>query len=416
MTKIVITGAGVNSPLGCSIKEFMHNLEAKEIGIAPIENFDTSHFPVNHGAEVKEKGVVVKTPSHIDRKAFFIKRAVKELLADSPGFYDYPPQKRMIHMGTGIDYFDLMGYVDGGDWKSKQWQDYSQHSNQVVEDLAAQYEIKGGTSVNVSACVASTQAVGLSYRILKQTGQQAIITGAFDSMLSHLHYMGFYKLGAFSNETGDVKRACKPFDKNRQGLVLGEGAVAFLLQRHDEVKQNTEANKGANMEPNMESNKILAEICGYGSTMDSYKVTDPHPEGKHLGRAAIKAIEEAGITPDDIDCAHLHGTGTVKNGIAEAKALQQVFPRRYKELPVFSLKAQIGHLIGACGAMELLAVIYSLQNQVVPPTLNFNTPDPEVPLYVIKDQPLPLNINYILKLNSGFGGQNTALVVKKYEQ
>ncbi|MCP5103819.1 MAG: beta-ketoacyl-[acyl-carrier-protein] synthase family protein [bacterium] len=399
MTKVLITGAGVNSPLGCSTAEFMKNLRDKTYGIDHIANFDTDFFPADFGAEVRENEEIIKTGLETDRKALFINHAVEELVADSPDFENYPPGKRMIHMGTGIDYFNLVGYVNSEDSRHGQWENFYQRSNKVVDDLAARHNIRGGSSANVAACVASTQAMGLSFRVLKRSPGMTVITGGFDSMLCHLHYMGFYKLGALAGGDGDARHACKPFDKNRGGLVLGEGGVAFLLQREEDIEEN----------------EILAEICGYSSTMDAYKVTDPHPEGKQLARAAFKAIEEAGITPDHIDCVHLHGTGTFKNALAETRAMESVFPRRFKEIPVFSLKAQIGHLIGACGAMEMLGVIYSLRHQVVPPTLNFREPDPEVPLNVVKDEPLPLIIKNILKLNSGFGGQNTALVVKKYD-
>jgi 3-oxoacyl-[acyl-carrier-protein] synthase II len=211
--------------------------------------------------------------------------------------------------------------------------------------------------------------------------------------------MGFYKLGALSQWEGDPSKSCRPFDKNRSGLVLGEGGVAYLLERAEDADRNS----------------IMAEITGYSSTMDSFKVTDPDPEGRSLARAALDAIDEARVTPDDIDSVHLHGTGTIKNDLAETKAMELIFKERYTEVPSFSFKGQIGHLIGACGAVEILGAIYSLKNQVVPPTINFEQRDPEAPLNIIKEKPLEMTIKNILKLNAGFGGQNTALVIKKYE-
>ncbi|MCP4218232.1 MAG: beta-ketoacyl-[acyl-carrier-protein] synthase family protein [bacterium] len=396
--QVVITAAGVQSPLGCSVPKFMQGLDGCASGLGRVVNFDTTSYPSDFGAEVRHKGEAVKTAPGTDRKALFIQKAVEELIANSPDFANYAPPKRLMHLGAGIDYFNLEGYVNSDNSRQGKWADHYYSSLDTVRDIARHYDIRGGTGTNVAACVASPQAMGLSFRILKNAPGQAVISGGFDSMLNHLSYMGFYKLGALADGDMDPKEACKPFDKNRGGLVLGEGAAVFLLQRADEVKANT----------------ILAEICGYSSYMDSYKVTDPHPEGRFLAQAALQAIEEAGITPDAIDCVHLHGTGTFKNALAEAQAMAAVFAGRFKEIPVFSLKAQVGHLIGACGAMEMLAVIYSLQKQVVPPTLNYASTDPEVPLRVITDKGLSIKINYILKLNSGFGGQNTALVVKRY--
>ena len=149
--------------------------------------------------------------------------------------------------------------------------------------------------------------------------------------------------------------------------------------------------------------------------MDAYMVTDPHPDGRYIANAALEAIKDADISTQDIDCVHLHGTGTYKNALAEAKAMELIFGERFREIPVFSLKGQIGHLIGACGALEIVGVIYSLQKQKVPATVNFKDPDPEVPLRVIKDESIDLEICHVLKLNSSFGGQNTAFVLRKYE-
>ncbi|MDD2492074.1 MAG: hypothetical protein PHV12_07795, partial [Bacteroidales bacterium] len=161
---------------------------------------------------------------------------------------------------------------------------------------------------------------------------------------------------------------------------------------------------------------ILAEIIGYATSMDSYEVTDPVPEGTSLADAMERALKEASVTPDMIDCVHLHGTGTPKNAPAEYNALKKVFGERVNTLPVYSMKGQIGHLIGSCGAMELLGAIYSLKNQVVLPTINFEEQDPRAPLYVIKERPHKVRIKYLLKTNSSFGGENTALVLKKWEK
>lgn len=396
--RIMITAAGVNSPLGCSVNEFMENLANGTIGIGHLQSVNAEFFPVKCAAEVKEKGQLVETEENMDRKEYFIRRAVKELVDNCPDIENYKPRNRMMHLGAGLDYFNLQSYIGSGHFKQKHWEPYYHRSDHMVDRLAKHYEIRGGHSANVAACVASSQSIGLSYRILSQHTGLGIVTGGFDSMLSHLHYMGLYKLGVLADDTGDPARACKPFDKNRRGAVLGEGAAAFFLQRFDEIKQN----------------RPLAEIRGYASTLDAHEITEPYPDGTYLAEAAQDAILEAQLSAEEIDCVHLHGTGTRQNAPAEARAMELVFGHRYKEIPVFSLKAQTGHLMGACGAVELLAAIYSLQNQVVLPTRNFDEPDPDVPLRVVKGEPLPLKIFNILKLNSGFGGQNTAIVLRRY--
>lgn len=396
MNRVLITGAGVASPLGTGLTEFFAGLHAGQRGIDRISSFDTRFFPTALGAEVRACGEVVSSPAAEDRKAQFIRTALTELWQSS-AVQSYPATQRVLHLGTGIDYFDFPGYVASKGTHG--WADFSLRSCRVIEEVAREFSIAGGHSANVAACVASTQALGLALRMIRQNPELALISGGFDSMLSHLHYMGFYNLGALSNWQGDPAGACRPFDKQRCGLVIGEGAAAYLLES----------------EANACKDSVLCELAGFGSTMDAYMVTDPEPSGTHLARAALAAIRDAGITPDDIDTLDLHGTGTIKNALAEARALEQIFPSRWQEIPVFALKGQIGHLIGACGAMEILGVIDALKYQRVLPSVNCDEPDPELPLNIIRGEPLEMKITYVLKLNAAFGGQNTALVLKKYD-
>lgn len=399
MNKVVITAAEGITPIGTSFSEILNGIKYGIKGIDKIKNFDTSYFETKLGAEVKENGEVIKTASNVDRKNMFLTKTLNNLLKKS-NIDSYADDKRYINIGAGIDYFDLQSYMKNSDSNSENWQKYSFKTNDQVKCLAEKYNIKGGYSINVSACVASSQAIGLSYRMIKNSSEERfVVTGGYDSMLNHLHYMGFYKLGALSNWQDEPSEACRPFDKERCGLVLGEGAAVITLENEEKCRKEN----------------ILAEISGYSSTLDSYMVSDPRPDGKMLAVAAINAIREAGISPENIDCVHLHGTGTHKNALAETNAMKIIFGDKYTEVPVFSLKGQVGHLIAACGAIEMIGVLYSLKYQEIPVTVNYKTPDKNVPLFVIKDQPLKRRINYILKLNSAFGGQNTAFVVKKYE-
>lgn len=397
--RIVITGAGVVSPAGCGLKEVFAALENGTPGSSRIRNFDADAYPSRLGAEVKEQGEVAAHPSHLDRKELLLLKAMEQLSATA-GFRAVPPVDRMFHLGAGLDYFDLPGYAESSAAVGGNWQHYSHNSLTMARQLAQRYDIGGEIAVNVTACVASSQALGLSLRRLRQLPPGTLaISGGVDSMLNPLHYMGFHKLGALSDWNGDPALACRPFDKNRRGLVLGEGAALFTLQHETTAKAET----------------VLGEIAGYASTMDAHMVTDPDPSGAALARAALNAMADAQITPGEIDCVHLHGTGTYKNDPAEAAAMGLIFPGRCRDIPVFSMKGQVGHLIAGCGAMEMAGVLFSLQTQSVPPTVNFSEPDPNVPLRVITGKPLKMEIRNILKLNAAFGGQNTALVVKRYE-
>jgi 3-oxoacyl-[acyl-carrier-protein] synthase II len=396
--RIVITGAGAVSPAGNSLNEIFTALAAGSHGCGEVRNFPAVAYPSRLGAEVKESGAVREHGGNIDRKQLFLRQSLAQL-ANSPAFCGASPEHRLLSLGAGLDYFDLPGHAESGA-ATGEWLPRSSNTLTMARDLAREFAIGGEVNVNVTACVASSQALGYGLRRLRRlTAGSLMVCGGVDSMLNPLFYMGFHKLGALSNWDGDPAEACRPFDRRRCGLVLGEGAALFALQHEESAPPDS----------------ILAELAGYGATMDAYMVTDPEPTGRFLAEAARWAMADAGVSPDDIDCLHLHGTGTLKNDPAEAAAVRLLFPERFHDIPVFSMKGQIGHLIAACGAMETIGVLYSLLRQEVPPTVNFHEPDPEVPLRVVSGRPLALKIKTVLKLNAAFGGQNTALVVKKYE-
>lgn len=399
MTRVFITGLGVVSPIGTGRSEFLANLEQGAQGIGSITNFPTDGFPYVLAAEARENGVVISLPTGADRKEAFFLRALAELFGDGRLREVYQPAERILAIGTGIDHFDFFGYADQDSMAGRPWQAFRNGSGAAVERAVEVFDIAGGHIVNAAACVASTQALGLSFRMLRNGREELVVSGGFDSMLSPLHFLGFYRLGALADWRGDPREACRPFDKRRCGVVLGEGAAVFSLEGERRVA--TEA--------------ILAEIVGYASTMDAYMVTDPEPSGRALAAAALAALADAGLAPEKVDAVHLHGTGTLKNDLAEARALEVVFGPRASEIPVFSLKGQVGHLVGACGAVEMLAVLDSLQNQRILPTVNFTEADPDIPLRVIRGEHLRMSIEYLLKINSGFGGQNSALVVRRHD-
>ncbi len=397
--RVVITGASVVSPAGCGLAALFDAIGGGTPAIGEIAAFDPDAYPCRLGAEVKDRGERRPSPSSVDRKELFLDETLGRL-AETPPFRRRAPVDRMLHLGAGLDYFDLEGYVESSAAAAGDWQPYSRNTLTMARELARRHDIAGELSVNVTACVASSQALGLSFRRLKALppGKVAVAGGA-DSMVNPLHYMGFHKLGALSPWTGTPEEACRPFDRNRCGLVLGEGAALFVLEQAADADEGT----------------VLAEIAGYASTMDAYMVTDPEPSGAPLAAAALRALGEAGLSPDDVDCVHLHGTGTIKNELAETAAMRRIFPDRYRDIPVYSMKGQVGHLIAGCGAMEMAGVLYSIATQSVPPTVNFRDPDPDVPLRVVAGKPLATDIRNVLKLNAAFGGQNTALVVKQYE-
>jgi 3-oxoacyl-[acyl-carrier-protein] synthase II len=396
---VVITGIGVRSPLGCSVKEAMENIQKGTRCVAEIENLDTTGFTQKAAGEIRRKGKVVKTEPWVDRKAKFLDEAIGDLISEFGHTTKYTPGEIALNVGSGVDYVDIETLYKKREFEYPPGEDISAHykSVKLINQIAAKYEIEGGTNIFTAACAASSQAIGTSYRMIKKGYRKAVITGGSDSMINYVNYIGFQHLGAMASGF-EAPYACKPFDKNRNGTILGEGAIVLLLEHESKAAKKD----------------ILAQIVGYGTTMDAYAVTDPNPEATSLANAIEKALEDAAITPEMIDCVHLHGTATPKNAPSEYKALKQVFGSKTESLPVYSLKGQTGHLIGSCGALEMLSAIFSLEHQVVLPTVNFTEQDPEAPLYIIKDKPLEIKIEYLLKLNSSFGGENTALVLKRF--
>jgi len=394
---VVITGMGIASPAGTGMAEVMEAIERGVPGVGIIQGFDSEAYPARLGAEVRAGGQAVLLERRADRKASFIRTALAELAGTHRGFGRYAASDRYIFMGTGIDYFDVEGLAGEWDGTAGGWEPHCRRSCEIVARLADEFGISGGMSVNVSACVASAQSMGLAFRMLRHEGGRLVVTGGFDSMLNPLHYIGFYKLGALADWSGDPGGACRPFDRKRSGLVIGEGAMACAMQRAEEADPGS----------------VMMEVAGYGSTMDAYLVTDPDPEARGLVESMLMALADAGMSPDDVDCVHLHGTGTIKNAYAETHAMQQVFPGRWKDIPVYSMKGQIGHLIGACTAVEMAAVAYCFERQEIPPVVADEEPDPDIPLRVVRHTPVRMPIRTILKLNAAFGGQNSALVLRR---
>lgn len=396
---IVITGISVQSPLGTSFGECLDTMGRGVACVSDIENFDLDGFPMKAAGEVRSQGEVVRTPHVIDRKIHFLDITLTDVYEQANIPSRFKPSERILNVGCGVDYFNPIAYCQKKTTDREQKRRHAHnHAGGQLKNLAAKYQIDGGCHLFTAACVASTQAIGLSYRMLKHGIGKIMLTGGTESMTAYHSYAGFHLLGVMASGH-ESPTACKPFDKYRNGTVLGEGAIMITLENAQTALPGT----------------IMAEIVGYGCTMDAYAITAPDPSAIMMAEAIRKALDDAGIAPEQIDCAHLHGTGTARNAIAEYQALRHIFGKGADELPVYSMKGQMGHLIAACGAMEMLGVIYSLRNQVVLPTVNYREKDPEAPLFVVKDKPLSKPIRYILKLNAAFGGQNTALILKKYQ-
>ena len=379
---VVITGFGARSPLGCSYEESLETLRAGTPCVGDIQNLDTRGYPFTAAGEIRHRGQVVRTDGSVDRKTHFLDQALEELSAKTGFTRRYKPGELMLNIGSGVDHFDIERFIaSGASFPDGILRSGTYH--QLAADmrtLAAKWRFDAGCHLFASACTASAQAIGLSWRLLRRGLAGAVVSGGADAMITHPAFLGFSELGALSTSDEPAPVKCRPCDLHSNGTVLGEASVAMLMEDSARVPDGQE---------------ILAEIAGYGCSMDAWSVT---------------------ITPDRIDCIHLHGTGTVKCAPAEYNCLHRIFGERIKEIPAYSMKGQVGHMIGSCTAVEMLGVVYSLQNQTVLPTVNFRTPHPDAPFRMVQGAPLHLPIRYILKMNSAFGGHNTALIIKKWER
>lgn len=417
--RIVITGAGVVSPLGTGKTRFFSGLREARSGVREIRSFDGSSFPVRIAAEVPDvdaASVPLPFPEAAalrrDPKALYFILAAREALSQALGgamvASCFDPFRVGMSVATGLEIFhapDLLTYLHGNRLDKaglieRALQEPPHAFMEIPSDLAVrcmarEAGARGSCAINVSACAAGTQALGEAFWLLRDGELDAVIAGGFDSMVNPIGVGGFTLLGALSTSNHLGPGASRPFDAERDGFVLGEGAAAFFLETAASAKQ-----RGA---------CVLAEILGYGSTLDAFRVSDPDEHERGAVAAMRAAMADAAITPSEVDYINAHGTGTRKNDPAEARAIRAVFGDAPP--PTSSTKSQIGHLIGAAGAVEAVAVLFALAEQTLPATINLNHPDPECDLDCVPNRPRPASVRVALSNSFGFGGQNACLLL-----
>jgi len=419
MNRVVVTGIGVVSPVGNGRETFWRNLTAGTSGLGPITLFDASAFPVRIGGEVKGLDLAdlgrrfPEAARERDRKVWLGLAAAEEALADA-GFANGDLRQAALHVGVGLEVFFLedvtaaateadMGralarsiLLDAG---REPLQTPLDRLGQVLGD---HYGIFGGRYTNCSACAAGAQVVGEALRDLQEGDCAVALAGAADSMLNPLGVGGFSLLRVLSTENDRPQTACRPFDASREGTVLGEGSAFLVLETLDHARARGAA--------------IYAEVLGYGASMDAFRVSDPEPSGRGAVLAMTKAVADAGLRPEDVDCVNAHGTGTPKNDAVETAAVKEVLGDRARRIPVHAVKSMTGHMIAASGAVEAAAAVLTLRTGTVPPTINLRTPDPECDLDYVADGPRPFDGRTVLANSFGFGGQNAALLFGRYEK
>lgn len=413
LKRVVVTGLGALTPIGNSIPEYWEGLINGQSGAAPITHFDSSLFKTQFACEVKGFNV----QDHIDRKearkldpfSQYAMVSATEAMADSGLMESNPNVDRIgVIWGSGIG--GLQTFQDEA--RDFFTGDGTPRLNpffipKMIADIAAghisiKYGLRGPNYVTVSACASSTNAIIDAYNYIRLGKADAIVTGGSEACVNEMGMGGFNALKALSTRNDSPETASRPFDLDRDGFVLGEGSGALILEEYEHAKA-----RGA---------KIYAEVIGGGMSGDAYHMTAPHPEGLGARNTMQAALEDAEIDPSEVDYVNVHGTSTPLGDIAEVKAIQQVFGEHAYQLNISSTKSMTGHLLGAAGAIEAIACVLAVQNDVVPPTINHFTDDPELDpkMNFTFNKAQERTVNIALSNTFGFGGHNTTVIVKKY--
>jgi 3-oxoacyl-[acyl-carrier-protein] synthase II len=426
MNRVVITGMGWITPMGHSIESVWPRLLNGESGISRTTIFNASTFPTSISAEVKN----FRLSDHLDsielhsgagRNTQFALAACQQAWKSAGLDRSKLDLDRVgMYLGSGEGSLDFDAYTtaalsawvtDMGAIDSVKWgqlamelmnvtRELEQEPNMPLSHLALLTGARGPAFNCLTACAASTQAIGEATEILRRGDADVMIGGGAHSMIHPFGVTGFNRLTALSTANEDPPRASRPFDNCRGGFVLGEGAGMVILETLDHAQK-----RGAT---------ILAEIVGYGSTADAFRITDQHPDGEGAVVAMREALTDAKLTPADIGYINAHGTGTRENDGNETNAIKQIFGDDAKRIAVSSIKSMMGHLIAAAGAVELICCVLALRDQMLPPTMNLENPDPECDLDYIPNQARKATLKVAMSNSFGFGGQNDTIIVRKW--
>jgi 3-oxoacyl-[acyl-carrier-protein] synthase II len=425
--RVVITGMGAVTPLGHSVAEMFTNLIAGKSGVDRITYFDARTFPTTFAAEVKnyDLGRFIRNAdrfSNCGSNTRFALAAAKQALEDANllSATGVDRSRFGVYLGSGEGSEDFNAVISGTSAAASEdglRVDYARfvqtavgllHAQREAElemhttsgHLAEEFDLCGPNLVCLTACAASAQAIGEAVEIIRHGDADLMLTGGSHSMIHPFGVTGFNRLTALSQRNDCPAKASRPFDLTRDGFVLGEGAGMLVLEEMEHAK----ARKAT----------IYAEVSGYGTTGDAFRMTDPHPEGRGAVWALRNALRDAGLTPADVGYINAHGTSTHANDEAETKAIKAVFGEQAYKTPVSSSKSMLGHLIAAGGAVELIICVLSMLNDVIPPTMNYEHPDPICDLdYVPNAAREKKGIRHTLSNSFGFGGQNITLVASR---
>lgn len=409
--RVVVTGMGVISPLGNTVLEFWESLCKGKSGIDTITRFDITDFPTKFAGCVDnfdpEDYMDKKDARRMDRYTHYAMAATRMAMQEANFDMKQIDKERLgVVLGTGVGGIETMEeqkekLISRGPGRISPFFVPMMISNMAAGQIAIAIEAKGVNTTVVTACASATNAIGEAYRMIKDDRADVIVAGGSEAAVTPLALAGFCAMRALSTRNEDPKGASRPFDKDRDGFVMGEGAGILILEDYEHAIK-----RDAN---------ILAEVVGYGLTADAYHITAPAPEGEGAARAMALAIQDAGIEPNMIDYINAHGTSTPYNDEFETMAIKTVFGDHAYKLCISSTKSMTGHLLGASGGIEAVATVLSLVNQYVHPTINYETADPNCDLDYVPNNGRKTNIQYAISNSFGFGGQNASLLFKRFD-
>lgn len=432
--RVVITGMGVVSPLGHTTAQLWDGLMSGRSGADTTTLFDASTYPTQFDAEVKDFDLSARVRhydrhKHGNRGTQFVVGACAEacreagidIETDNPG--DGIDRRRLgIYLGAGEGAVNFDPFFEAliGAWDTESRQvNWPQWTQIAMDRLSAQHELEQEPNMPVShlalltgargvsrscltACAASTQAVGEAALLVRRGKADVMIAGGCHSMIHPLGVTGFNRLTALSTRNDSPTTASRPFSATRDGFVIGEGGAVVILETLESARRRGAA--------------VLAELIGFGSSNDAFRVTDMHSEARGACQALRMALQDAGLDVTDIDYISTHGTSTAENDSVETRAIKKVFGQQAYKIPCSSPKSQTGHLIAAAGCAELITCVKAIQDQTLPPTMNLNDPDPELDLDYVPNAPRKANVEIALNESFGFGGQNNVVIIKRFTE
>ncbi|CZK63359.1 3-oxoacyl-[acyl-carrier-protein] synthase 2 [Legionella pneumophila] len=407
--RVVITGMGMLTPVGLNVEETWRSILAGVSGVGLVEDFDTTEYPTKIWAKVKnfnvENHMPIKDARKMDVFTQYGMAAADEAMLDSGLKIDEVLSRRIgVAVGAGIGGIQTITnnqdkLVAGGPRKVSPFFIPAGIINMVAGQISIKHNLKGPNISVVTACTTGTHNIGLAGRIIAYGDADVMICGGAEMTTTPLCLAGFSAVRSLSKRNDEPEKASRPWDKDRDGFVMGEGAGVLVLEEYQHAKA-----RGA---------KIYAELVGFGMSGDAYHITAPDEDADGASRAMEAAIQDAGIDPRQVDYINAHGTSTYLNDLNETKAIKRVFQNHAYDLAVSSTKSMTGHLLGAAGAVEAIISILAIRDQVAPPTINLDNPDEGCDLNYVAHVPQSRTINYVLSNSLGFGGTNGSLLFKR---